>query len=86
MRARCTEQYLTPEKFAEMLCQDLDLSPFRFVQPIADSIRSQVLDFESISQVPLPLEYTRVIINVNQTVFVLIFSTQRFIIVRSTDW
>lgn len=59
------EQYLTPEKFADMLCQDLDLSPFRFVQPIADSIRTQVLDFESFSQVQLPWEHTRVIINVN---------------------
>ncbi|RCH88752.1 hypothetical protein CU098_009329, partial [Rhizopus stolonifer] len=59
------EQYLTPEKFAEMLCVDLQLSPHRFVQPIADSIRAQVLDFESFNQVKLPSEYTRVVINLD---------------------
>lgn len=59
------EQFLTPEKFGEMLCEDLDLSTHRFVQPIADSIRAQVLDFESFTQVQLPATYTRVVINVN---------------------
>jgi hypothetical protein len=70
-----------------MLCQDLDLSPFRFVQPIADSIRSQVLDFESFSQVQLPSEHTRVIINVNYTVSTTpLLGTNHCIIVRLTDW
>lgn len=55
---------MTPEKFGEMLCEDLDLSTHRFVQPIADSIRAQVLDFESFTQVQLPATYTRVVINV----------------------
>ncbi|KAG2236058.1 hypothetical protein INT48_008152 [Thamnidium elegans] len=55
------EQFLTPEKFGEMLCEDLDLSTHRFVQPIADSIRAQVLDFESFTQVQLPATYTRVL-------------------------
>lgn len=56
---------MTPEKFAEMLCEDLQLAPSRFIQPIADSIRSQVLDFETYNSVKIPEEYTRVIINVN---------------------
>ncbi|KAI9247094.1 hypothetical protein EDC94DRAFT_367364 [Helicostylum pulchrum] len=59
------EQFLTPEKFGEMLCEDLDLSTHRFVQPIADSIRAQVLDFESFTQVQLPATYTRVVINLD---------------------
>ncbi|KAI9348406.1 hypothetical protein BD770DRAFT_327344 [Pilaira anomala] len=59
------EQYLTPEKFGEMLCEDLELSTHRFVQPIADSIRAQVLDFESFTQVQLPTEHTRVVINLD---------------------
>ncbi|KAI8380463.1 hypothetical protein EDC96DRAFT_491109 [Choanephora cucurbitarum] len=59
------EQYLTPEKFAEMLCVDLQLSIHRFAQPIADSIRSQVLDFESFNQVKLPSEHTRVVIHLD---------------------
>lgn len=55
---------MTPEKFGEMLCEDLELSAPRFIQPIADSIRAQVLDFESFTQVQLPTGHTRVIINV----------------------
>lgn len=48
-----------------MLCDDLELPPHRFVQPIADSIRAQVLDFESFSEVRLPSGHTRVVINVS---------------------
>ncbi|KAI8993682.1 hypothetical protein BDB01DRAFT_847525 [Pilobolus umbonatus] len=59
------EQYLTPEKFAEMLCEDLSLSPHRFIHPIADSIRTQVIDFESIQQVPLNANNIRVNINLD---------------------
>lgn len=60
------EQYLTPEKFGEMLCDDLELPHSRFIQPIADSIRAQVLDFESFSEVKLPSENTRVVIKVRK--------------------
>ncbi|KAI9281624.1 hypothetical protein BY458DRAFT_499158 [Sporodiniella umbellata] len=59
------EQYLTPEKFGEMLCEDLDLPPYKFVQPIADSIRAQVLDFESVSSVQLPSSHARVFIKLD---------------------
>lgn len=57
---------MTPEKFGEMLCDDLELPHSRFIQPIADSIRAQVLDFESFSEVKLPSENTRVVIKVGQ--------------------
>lgn len=59
------EQYLTPERFGEMLCEDLELPPYKFVQPIADLIRAQVLDFESVSTIQLPSTHTRVLIKVS---------------------
>ncbi|XP_033114771.1 SWI/SNF-related matrix-associated actin-dependent regulator of chromatin subfamily B member 1-like [Anneissia japonica] len=36
------EHLITPEMFAEVLCEDLELLPLNFVQPIAQAIRSQV--------------------------------------------
>lgn len=58
------EQFLTPEKFAEILCEDLELSATRFVPLIAESIRNQVVDFEAIHEVELPPDSIRVVINV----------------------
>ncbi|VDO03320.1 unnamed protein product [Rodentolepis nana] len=37
-----TEQLITPEQFAEILCDDLDLNPISFVPAIAQAIRQQV--------------------------------------------
>ncbi|KAL0083902.1 hypothetical protein F4703DRAFT_1602739 [Phycomyces blakesleeanus] len=59
------EQFLTPEKFAEILCEDLELPTVKFVPPIAESIRSQVLDFEAIHEIELPSENIRVVINLD---------------------
>ncbi|ORZ25066.1 hypothetical protein BCR42DRAFT_362993 [Absidia repens] len=60
------EQFLTPEKFAEMLCQDIGLEPYRYVSLIAESIRTQVMDFETIYDIELPMEnYIRVAINLD---------------------
>jgi SWI/SNF-related matrix-associated actin-dependent regulator of chromatin subfamily B protein 1 len=36
------EQMLTPEQFAEILCEDLDLNPMHFVAAIAQSMRQQI--------------------------------------------
>jgi len=36
------ETLITPEQFAEILCDDLDLNPLTFVPAIAQSIRQQV--------------------------------------------
>ncbi|VEL29639.1 unnamed protein product [Protopolystoma xenopodis] len=36
------EQLITPEQFAELLCDDLDLSAPTFVPAIAQAIRQQV--------------------------------------------
>lgn len=49
-----------------MLCQDIDLDANKFVPVIAESIRQQVIDFESVHEIELPMEsQTRVVINVS---------------------
>ena len=42
---RITEQLITPEIFAEILCDDLDLNAMNFVPAIASAIRQQVRIF-----------------------------------------
>ncbi len=37
-----TEKLMTPEMFAEILCDDLDLNPLAFVPAIASAIRQQI--------------------------------------------
>ncbi|KAI9275592.1 hypothetical protein BDA99DRAFT_191053 [Phascolomyces articulosus] len=59
------EQFLAPEKFAEILCEDLELPAVKFVPLIAESIRNQVIDFESVHEVELPSESIRVVINLD---------------------
>ena len=39
------EKLITPEMFAEILCDDLDLNPLSFVPSIAAAIRSQLETF-----------------------------------------
>lgn len=51
---RTIEKFLTPEMFTEMLCEDLQLDPHKFVKPISESIRAQVIDFEAIHEYELP--------------------------------
>ncbi|KAI7897650.1 uncharacterized protein BX663DRAFT_527449 [Cokeromyces recurvatus] len=48
------EQYLTPEMFAELLCEDLQLDTTKFIKPISESIRAQVIDFEAVYEYELP--------------------------------
>ncbi|CAG09644.1 unnamed protein product, partial [Tetraodon nigroviridis] len=38
----CPEKLMTPEMFAEILCDDLDLNPLAFVPAIASAIRQQI--------------------------------------------
>ncbi|KAF9113377.1 Chromatin structure remodeling complex protein sfh1 [Mortierella sp. AM989] len=59
------EQLLTPEKFAEILCDDLDLSSAKFVPEIAQSIRNQIAEFEPIAEVQVPTEGSRVVIQLD---------------------
>lgn len=39
------ESLITPEQFAEVLCDDLDLNPLTFVPAIAQAIRQQLEAF-----------------------------------------
>ena len=57
------EQNLSPEQFAEILCDDLDLNPVMFVPAIATGIRQQSEQFPSTSIVQ-PHSDTRVVIKV----------------------
>ena len=41
------ENLLTPEQFAEVLCDDLDLNPLNFVPAIAAAIQQQVESYPS---------------------------------------
>lgn len=41
------EKLITPEKFAEILCDDLDLPPYQFVSHIAQAIQMQCDSFQS---------------------------------------
>ncbi|KAG0290797.1 Chromatin structure remodeling complex protein sfh1 [Dissophora globulifera] len=59
------EQLMTPEKFAEILCDDLDLSTAKFVPEIAQSIRNQIAEFEPVAEVQVPNEGSRVIIQLD---------------------
>ncbi|KAF9365109.1 Chromatin structure remodeling complex protein sfh1 [Mortierella sp. NVP85] len=59
------EQLLTPEKFAEILCDDLDLSTAKFVPEIAQSIRTQIAEFEPVAEVQVPHEGSRVVIQLD---------------------
>lgn len=58
------EQVITPEMFAEVLCDDLDLNPMMFVPAIATAIRQQL---EQLPQHGIVTEHsdTRVVIKLN---------------------
>ncbi|KAF9277789.1 Chromatin structure remodeling complex protein sfh1 [Mortierella alpina] len=63
------EQLLTPETFAEILCDDLDLSPAKFVPEIAQSIRNQIAEFEPVAEVQVPSEGSRVVIQIHEQLY-----------------
>ncbi|KAF9351452.1 SWI SNF, matrix associated, actin dependent regulator of chromatin, sub b, member 1, partial [Mortierella sp. AD094] len=56
------EQLMTPEQFAEILCDDLDLNFNKFVPEIAQSIRNQIAEFEPIAEAQVPTEGARTVI------------------------
>ncbi|KAF9994493.1 Chromatin structure remodeling complex protein sfh1 [Modicella reniformis] len=59
------EHLLTPEQFAEILCDDLDLNVSKFVPEIAQSLRSQIAEFEPVAEVPVPNEGSRIVIQLD---------------------
>jgi len=60
---RC-EAMITPEQFAEILCDDLDLNPISFVPAIAQAIRQQV-EAHPTENILMGQMDTRVIIRLN---------------------
>ncbi|KAL4223549.1 SWI SNF [Mactra antiquata] len=62
------ETLITPEMFAEILCDDLDLNPVNFVQAIAQVIRSQLEQHQNETPEPMVEEQPsdqRVILKLN---------------------
>lgn len=55
---------MTPEMFAEILCDDLDLSPLTFVPAIASAIRQQIESYPTDSSILDEQMDQRVIIKV----------------------
>lgn len=58
------ESLITPEQFAQILCDDLDLPTSSFVPAISQSIRQQVEQFSS-DMIPQDEEDRRIIIKLN---------------------
>lgn len=58
------EKLMTPEMFAEILCDDLDLSPLTFVPAIASAIRQQIESYPTDSILDEQMDQ-RVIIKVH---------------------
>lgn len=61
------ESLITPEQFAEVLCDDLDLNPLTFVPAIAQAIRQQIDGFPTDSIIEENCDQ-RVIIKVTNSV------------------
>ncbi|XP_071942071.1 SWI/SNF-related matrix-associated actin-dependent regulator of chromatin subfamily B member 1-like [Antedon mediterranea] len=59
------EHLITPEMFAEVLCEDLELLPLNFVQPIAQAIRSQIEAFPADNSILEANTDQRVILKLN---------------------
>ncbi|KAF0761800.1 SWI/SNF-related matrix-associated actin-dependent regulator of chromatin subfamily B member 1 isoform X2 [Aphis craccivora] len=60
---------ITPEQFAEVLCDDLDLNPLPFVPAIAQSIRQQIEAFNN-DNILDEQHDQRVIIKVNNMIYI----------------
>lgn len=75
------ETLITPETFAEVLCDDLDLSPMQFVPAIAQAIRNQVKQYTTESEITLDKQTDqRVIIKVSN--FLLLVMMARLSIIE----
>ena len=85
MKIAFAETLITPEQFAEILCDDLDLNPINFVSTVAQVIRSQIEAFPEQEPVPVEDQVTdqRVILKVNTTeckCFSFLFSNKMLVI------
>ena len=64
----CSETLITPEQFAELLCDDLELPSGPFVPAISSSIRQQCEQF-STDMIPEDEEDRRVIVKVGENTY-----------------
>lgn len=65
MRLYILESIITPEQFAEVLCDDLDLNPLTFVPAVSAAIRQQVEAFPNDSTILEEGSDQRVVIKLN---------------------
>lgn len=63
------EALITPEQFAEQLCDDLDLPASQFMAPVASQIRQQCEQFTS-DLIPDDGDDRRVVIKVKIVMFI----------------
>jgi len=68
-----TEQLISPEQFAEIICDDLDLNPVHFVTAISQSIRQQIEAFPTDNILEEQTDQ-RVILKVSRCVEVMIIN------------
>ena len=61
------EQLISPEQFAELMCDDMDLNPLHFVPAISSAIRQQIESFPTDNPVLEGQTDQRLIIKVNTT-------------------
>ena len=74
----CTPEVLvTPEQFAEQLCDDLDLPASQFMAPVASQIRQQCDQFTS-DLIPDDGDDRRVVIKVNVILYTITHHTLLF--------
>jgi len=74
----CTPEVLvTPEQFAEQLCDDLDLPASQFMAPVASQIRQQCDQFTS-DLIPDDGDDRRVVIKVNVILYTIAYHTLLF--------
>ena len=60
------EQLITPEQFAEILCDDLDLNPTHFLPAVSQAIRQQI-DAFPVDNILEEQEDQRVIVKVSRS-------------------
>jgi len=60
-----TEELVTPDQFANIMCLDLDIPPQVFASQISAAIRTQIEEYAPVAEIQIPEETEmRVIVNI----------------------
>jgi chromatin structure-remodeling complex subunit SFH1 len=60
-----TEELITPDQFANIMCLDLDIPPQVFAPQISTAIRTQIEEYAPVAEIQIPEETEiRVIVNI----------------------